>query len=213
MIAQLRPKSRRRPVLFAALALMAALVAVPMASAQETGSGTVLVTATNVDSATLEVVVHDSTFVFGQICSQPTADPCNPDPTAYHSTQGNPASGQGVWWYMAPTTPNLVTVTSSEPWSGTVAASENTGAGASPTMTIASGALKFGPNTSLTPPINYSIINGVSTTAFTTGGAAWPSAGEQTAGTDNFYYIYYLRSDLTDAAGTFSSTVTYTVTN
>jgi hypothetical protein len=205
-------RRRRWPTLAVALALFASLSLAPLASA-DTGSGTVSVTATNVESIILEIVIHDPTFTFGQVCPQPALDPCNPDPTAYHTTQGDAGSGQGVWWYMAPTTPSLVEVTSNRPWTGNVAASENGGDGTSSTMTIASGALQFSANTSLTPPIAYTTANGAFTTPFTTAGAAWPNASSQAAGTSNFYYIYYLRSDLTDTGGTFNSTVSYTVTN
>ncbi|MGH2559047.1 MAG: hypothetical protein ACRDJH_08280 [Thermomicrobiales bacterium] len=212
MLSHIRNRTRRGPALLLALALLASLAVAPMASA-DTGTGTVSVTATNVESVILEVVIHDPTFTFGQICPQPVAVPCNPDPSAYHTTQGDAGSGQGVWWYLAPTAPSLVEVTSNRAWTGTVAASENSGTGASSSLTIASGALQYSGNTSLTPPIAYNTANGTFTTPFTEAGAAWPNATGGAAGTENFYHVYYLRSDLTDTAGSFNSTVTYTVTN
>jgi hypothetical protein len=90
-------------------------------------------------------------------------------------------------------------------WDGTVAATEN--GGTSTSISIASGALRY----ATTAPGSYAAAAGA--TALTTS-ADNPSGWLGHArGVSTFHYYYVLRVDWNDDLGSFSSTVTYSVSN
>jgi hypothetical protein len=189
-------QSRRVLLRILALAVVAAaLVAAPPVSGE---TGTVTVSATN--NAKITITIADTSAAFGT-----NLDPSGPasnstDTVAvYTGSTGN----QGAYYVWKSGGSGLtVTVRSNRSWNGTVQASENSGTAAS--MTVASGVLRWAE----TEPTSYSACS--SATAFGTTAGTWKS---NIAKGVNSYTLYYcLRVDWDDDPGTFSSTVTYTVT-
>lgn len=199
-----RPIRLSRGVTFflALLALFAVILLIapdPFSVAEAQGaSGSVTVTGTN--NAKITIVITDSTAVFGTSLA--------PDGTGtggeiISEVSPNTTTTEGAYYIWSPTSapgPTVI-VRSNKTWNSTIEASEN--AGTATSMTISSGVLRY--DTSV--PGTYAAA--AAATPFTTPAAAWETNHAKGATLYTFYY--FLRVDWTDDPGTFSSGVTYSV--
>jgi hypothetical protein len=149
---------------------------------------------------TITVIVSDGTAQFGTSISPQGDDSDSPDAVSdYQGAVGN--QGSYYVWKSSGGTGVGLTVKSNRTWNGTVGATENTGT--SPTMTIASGVLRY----ATTQPVTYAAC--ASSTAFTTTSVTWQS--NVGPGITAYTYFYCLRVDWDDDPGIFQSTVAYSV--
>lgn len=158
-------------------------------------SGTVTVHA--VVGARLSLEISDNTATFGPNVG-PDGSNTGGDVTSVVGSVGN----QGAYYVWTTDPEPLVRVRSNLAWNGFVRASETTGT--SPSMTIASGVLRWRTD----DPGTYA--NAAASTAFSTTDAAWQT--NHPSGVAEYVYYYLLRVDWDDSLGTFRSVVTYTAT-
>jgi hypothetical protein len=192
-----RLRNRRLQSLAIALGLSASLLTMGNALALD---GTVTVTATN--TTRLSLTIQDNSAAFGAGIG-PDGTGTGGEISSVLGTSGN----EGAYYIWSPSSTPNITVKSNKTWTGTVLASENNGVGASSTITIASGALRYG--TAL--PGTYAAAAGG--TAFTDSAVSPSGWLNQPRGVSTFHYYYFLRVDWDDEIGGFNSTVTYSVTN
>ncbi len=176
------------------LAALAILVPITSHNVEGQAAGTVTVTATN--NAKITISISDATAAYG-VNVAPDGTGTGGEITSVTSTTGT----EGAYYIWTPSITPLVRVKSNKTWNGTIAAAENSGSSSS--MTISSGALRY----STSVPGTYSAAS--SELAFTTAAADWQTNHAKGNSTYTFYYL--LRVDWTDDPGTFSSTVTYSV--
>lgn len=176
-----------------------ASVVLPQSVAADSGTGTVTVSGTDV--AKLTVSISSTNAAFGSSLTPDGAAVGGAISATSVGTTGN----QGVYYVWTPPTTPLITVKSNKVWNGTVYASENAGGGASATLTVASGALRWGTSA----PTTYA--DGASLTAFSTvTTTVWLS--NVAKGVSTYQQYYGMRVDWNDDPGTFASTVTYSAT-
>ena len=169
-----------------------------LASISGAGAVTEAVTASGTNNAKITIAISDATAAFGTtLTPDGVASDSSDTVDAYtDATNGSyykwSAAGSGVG----------ITVKSNKVWDGTIEASEN--AGTSGDITVAGGSLKWAESDCA----SYAACD--STTAFETSPASWKSSVAK--GVNSYNQWYSLRVRWTDDPGTFSSTVTYTVT-
>jgi hypothetical protein len=193
-------RNRRLQSLAVALGLSASMLS--MGSALALGdSGNVTVTATN--TARLSLTVVDSSADYGNGIG-PDGLPVGGEISSVTSTNGD----EGAYFVWSPSVNPNITVKSNKTWTGSVLATENNGLGASSTMKIANGSLRFGTSV----PGTYAAA--AAGTAFDAVTPLDPGGWTNHAsGVSTFHYYYFLRVDWTDEIGGFNSTVTYSVAN
>lgn len=196
------PLSRSVHIQVISLALLTGVLALALWAAKaDAASGSVTVTASNATKFSLSLSTN--AVDFGTV-----------DPSGTASNQGDVSSypdGSNGAYYVKSNNgyAETVTVSSNQPWSGSVSAAENTGTSG---MKISKGSLRWalGDITSL--------AQAQSATPFTTSGdstvfktaSSCSSGATLQAGTCTYNYDYALRVLWTDAPGTFNSVVTYT---
>jgi hypothetical protein len=191
----------------AALALLLALVAAPMASADTTG--TITVTASITTELTLTLC--DTGAEFGDGLTATGATPSNTtDAIGVTNPGGN--SGEGVFYSWTPScqveeTGDFWEVTSSMSWRLFPCATENDGVGASPTINLARS-LRW--DALSTPLSTYSDLNSGSAFGLCPTGNGFGYVSNP--GTFSSPLHLFLRVDPSDQAGTFSSSVVWTLT-
>ncbi|MFN0073500.1 MAG: hypothetical protein ACKVVP_18620 [Chloroflexota bacterium] len=162
---------------------------------QTSGSGTVTVTGTN--NAVITITITDTTAAYGTSL-QPDGSGTGGEISSVTGSSGN----QGAYYIWTPSSVPNVSVKSNAAWSGTVDASAN--GGTSTSMSIASGVLRW----CTAVPGGYAAA--AACTSFATTAQSWVASGA--LGTNTYTHYYGLRVDWNDTIGTFSSTVTYSVT-
>jgi hypothetical protein len=192
--------------LASALALFLTIVATPMASADTTGTVTITASVANELSLTL----CDTEADFGDGLTFTGRTPSNTNDTiGFTGLSPNPDEGVFYSWTplcQANATGNFAVVASSTPSILAPCATENTGNGASPTMTL-THSLRW--DAQPAPSTTYADINNVSSFGPCPGGTGFGFFGS--AGTYDLPVHFYLRVDPSDQAGTFSSIVVWTL--
>jgi len=177
------------------LLLATLLFLVPVPVKAETQA--VVASGTNI--AKITVSVDDTSATFGTNLDPSGTDSNSIDTVLdYQGSSGNQGS-----YYMWSVSGVAVAVKSNKVWNGTLSATENGGTATS--MTVLSGVLKYSEGVE---PNSY--INCGLSTSFTTAPASWKASVAK--GKYTYIHYYCLRVDWDDDPGTFSSTVTYTVT-
>ncbi len=190
-----------RIVLGAMLVVALVLAALPANPAWALGGN---VTASGTNNAKISITIGDGSAEFGLNLDPEGTNSDSTDTVAdYQGSTGN--QGSYYVWKSTSGTGLSIEVKSNMVWNGTYAATENGGAGAAASMTIASGVLLFSEGSE---PTTYALCS--SATALTTLATAWKTSIG--AGNNTYTHYYCLRVDWDDDPGTFSSTVTYTVT-
>jgi hypothetical protein len=203
-------RSRRITSLVAGLGLLAAAAFAPAARAQS--SGTVEVSAEVATILSLTLCDTEANFGTGltSLGNSPSGTTDLIDVTA---PAADPAKGAYYMWTpscQAEGTGPFVHVVSTSAWSLTMCATENNGTGASPTLKIANGDLRF--------DVSHENLFGLydqvqpATMPFVPceGGAPSPLTGQK--GGLVSYGFYYLQVDPSEAPGAFKSTTTWTLT-
>ncbi len=188
-----------RIVLGAMLVAALVLTALPVNPAWAVGGN---VTASGQNNAKISITIDDGSANFGaNLDPEGTDSDSSPDTVLdYQGSTGNEGSYY-VW--KAAGTGLSIEVKSNKVWNGTYQATENGGTAAS--MTIAGSVLLFSGGSE---PASYGDCG--SATTLTTTPTSWVSSVAK--GNTAYTHYYCLRVDWDDDPGTFSSTVTYTVT-
>lgn len=197
----MRTRNTIRKLGIAAAAMMVvAIIAIATILPATAETGNVSVSGTN--NAKITVAVGDGSAEFGTSLDPSGADSNSSDSVVdFQGSSGN--QGSYYVWQAGGGSGNVVTVKSNKPWDGTVQASENSGTSTS--MTVASGVLRYAEGTA---PASYSGCTNA--TAFQSTAQTWKSSVAK--GKSTYAHFYCLRVDWDDDPGTFSSNVTYTVT-
>lgn len=155
------------------------------------------------NNAHLTIVMSDATADLGTNLDPDGTDSNSVD--LVYDYQG--ATGdQGTYYVWNPgDIGNKIEVRSNRVWNGSVMATENSGPGASQTMTISSGVLRYIEGNA---PSSYDSCE--AGTVLTPFPATWKTG--VSAGRNIFVHFYCLRVDWDDAPGTFSSSINYTAT-
>jgi hypothetical protein len=181
--------------------LVAALVlaALPVNPAWAAGGN---VTASGTNNAKISITIGDGSADFGTNLDPEGTNSSSADTVLdYQGSTGN--QGSYYVWKSTSGTGLSIEVKSNKVWNGTYQAAENIGTATS--MTIAGGALLFSEGSE---PTTYALCG--SANALTTLATAWKTSIG--AGNNTYTHYYCLRVDWDDDPGTFSSMVTYTVT-
>ena len=159
-----------------------------------------VMTASAANNAALTVTLQDATAEFGSNLDPKGTDSNSTETVVdYQGDTGN----QGSYYVWAPDqSGNIIQVSSNKVWSAYIGASENTGFGASETMTIASGVLKYVEGSA---PASYATCAAGSAPSTNT----WKQ--DVAPGRNTFAHFYCLRVDWDDAPGTFFTSVSYTI--
>ncbi|WP_273844085.1 hypothetical protein [Rubrobacter calidifluminis] len=166
-------------------------------------SGSVTVTASN--AAKFSLSLSTNSVDFGNV--DPSGAPSNQqDVTAYVDGANGAYYVKSISGYA-----ETVKVSSNAPWSGSVSAAENTGTSG---MKIASGSLRWalGDISSLAQAQGATPFSTTPDTSVFNTASSCSSGATLQAGSCTYNFDYALRVLWTNAPGTFSSVVTYTVT-
>ena len=184
--------------LLKALLLAAVLLFTPLSTAS---AETQVIVASGTNVAKITVSIDDTSAAFGTNLDPGGTNSNSIDTVVdYQGAFGNQGSYY-VWG--ASGSGATIAVKSNKVWSGTLDATENGGTASS--MTILSGVLKYSEDVA---PNSYATCG--LATALTTAPASWKSSVAK--GKYSYSHYYCLRVDWDDDPGTFSSTITYTVT-
>ena len=188
-----------RIVLGAMLVAALVLAALPVNPAwAEVGA----VTASGQNNAKITITIGDASADFGTNLD-PEGTDSNSTPDTVLDYQGSTGNEGSYYVWKAGGTGLSIGVKSNKVWNGTYEATENGGTATS--MTIAGGVLLFSEGSE---PTTYALCGAA--TAFTTTPTSWVSSVAK--GKTTYTHYYCLRVDWDDDPGTFSSSVTYTVT-
>jgi hypothetical protein len=200
----------RGTAIAAAFALLAALLLVPAASADTSAA----VTVTASVSSELRFALCDTDANYGSGLTSTGNTPSGTSDAIgvtnlsggsstnvfYHWTPSCQAAGEGKFFHVVATSN----------WKLAPCATENGGAGSSPTLRIANGDLRWSGGFP-TAFSNYGDVN-TSAFAFFLCGVANPPAVHGTGGTFDINGHYYLQVESSDQPGTFSTMTTWTLT-
>ncbi len=188
-----------RIVLGAMLVVALVLAALPANPAWAVGGS---VTAGGTNNAKISITIGDGSADFGTNLDPEGTDSSSADTVLdYQGSTGN--QGSYYVWKSTSGTGLSIEVKSNKVWNGTYQAAENIGTATS--MTIASSVLLFSGGSD---PASYADCG--SATALTITPTSWQTS--IAAGKNTYTHYYCLRVDWNDDPGTFSSIVTYTVT-
>jgi hypothetical protein len=194
--------------LAAALALLAAATFAPAARADTSGSVRVFAQV----ATELRLTLCDTAANFGTGLNSLGATPSETDDRI--DVTSPTVDGSYLYYLWTPECQwtgsggPFLEVVSTSPWSATVCATENVGEGASETMKVANGVLRFGLDFDQTAEevddhaVPFDLCDD--------GVADFDPFGVVGAGTRQMAFYYFLRVGVWDAAGTFSSTTTWT---
>lgn len=191
--------SRIKKIAIAGAAILTAVVMTVLLVAP-TGAVSGNVAATGTNNEKITVSISDLSADFGTF--DPTGSLSGGDEVddSLSSSAGN--QGVCLLWNTSGGDGLEVKVKSNKAWTGTVNASENSGT--STTLTLANGDFRYHTST----PASYSACSS-SGAAFSTSPAQFEDNGS--LGASTYTYYYSLTVDWDDVPGTFTSTVTYSV--
>lgn len=186
-------------ILVAALFAVSQLMPASLVKA-DTVSGTLSVTAAT--NPRLTIAIDDTTVQFGSNLTPSGINSDSPDVVQAFTDTSPSNLGAYYVWKAASGNGCKITIWSNAVYDEYLQATENSGT--SSTQTIASGALRY---TEDIPPTSYA--EAAAAAALTT--TQTLIEPDQPPGVYSDYYFYALRVNWTDSAGTFVSTITYTV--
>jgi hypothetical protein len=194
-----RPKATRVLCGLVAALTLALSVGSPSPALAATGSGQITATGTN--NSMVTVTFSEAAVDFGT-----NLDPAGTASNSAQAVSAYTSISTGAYYAFdggaGLTTGEIVTVGSNAAWDGTVGAAANSGTATN--ITIASGSLRRDD----TAPTTYA--EAAAMPAMVTTPAVWQTA--QTAGSHDYNEYYALRINWTSTVGTFSSVLTYAVT-